>query len=117
MRAAMPSRGFAGRHVAMNNNLRSNGGGLRRGPVRAAYVHGLNSQRTRTAAPKPPIGGSRTAAVPKPPIGGAAAGTGAPKSPIGGSTTVAAPKAPIAAGTPGANAPAAGGKARPGALS
>src|SRR5882762_9605737 len=78
MRAAMPGRGYGGGHVAMNSNLRSNSGGLRRGSTRAAYVHGLNSQRSSMAGPRPPI---RGAAVPppRPPLAGGAA---PPRPPI-----------------------------------
>jgi hypothetical protein len=41
-------RSFGGRQVAMNGNLRSNRGGLRRGHERAAYVHRLNNERRDT---------------------------------------------------------------------
>ena len=40
--------GVGGHQLAMNGNLRSNRGGLRRGHERAAYVHRLNNERRDT---------------------------------------------------------------------
>jgi len=45
---SMHSHGVSGRHFAMNHNVHSNRGGLRRGQERAAYVHRLNSERRGT---------------------------------------------------------------------
>src|ERR1700686_2862025 len=84
MRAAMPSRGYGGRQFAMNGNQRSNSGGLRRGSTRASYVHGLNNQRTRMAAPRPPIRGAALP-PPRPPLAGGAP----PRPPIPGGPTAA----------------------------
>jgi len=67
MRAAMPGRGYGGGHVAMNSNLRSNSGGLRRGSTRAAYVHGLNSQRSSMAGPAPRSRRAGSPAAARPP--------------------------------------------------
>jgi hypothetical protein len=105
--AAMPGRGYRGGHVAMNSNLRSNRGGLRRGQERASYVHGLNSQRTHMAGPRPPIRG----AAPPPPRPPLAGGAVPPRPPIpGGPTAAAAPKPPIAGGPTGAPPPPPGGR-------
>ena len=94
MGMAMPGRGYGGQHFSMNSNLRSNSGGLRRGSTRAAYVHGLNSQRTRMAGPRPPIpGGPTAAAAPKPPIAGGPGG--APPPPPGGRSGPAIPPSGI----------------------
>jgi hypothetical protein len=107
MGMAVPGRGYGGRHVAMNSNLRGNSGGLRRGSTRTAYVHGLNSQRTRMAGPRPPIRGAAPP-PPRPPLAGGAA---PPRPPIpGGPTTAAAPKPPIAGGPGGAPPPPPGGR-------
>ena len=106
MRAAMLSRGYSARQVAMSSNLRSNRGGLRRGQQRAAYVHGLNSQRSRLAGPRPPIRGAALP-PPRPPLAGAAP----PRPPIpGGPTAAAAPKPPIAGSPNGAPPPPPGGR-------
>jgi hypothetical protein len=90
MGTAVPGRGYGGRHFSMNSNLRSNSGGLRRGSTRAAYVHGLNSQRTRMAGPRPPIRGAASP-PPRPPLAGGAA---APKPPIAGGPSSAPPPPP-----------------------
>jgi hypothetical protein len=108
---AMSGRGYGGRQSAMNGNLRSNSGGLRRGSTRASYVHGLNNQRSRLATPpRPPT----RAAVPppRPPLAGGAP----PRPPIpGGRTAAAAPRPPIGgpAGAPPPPAPGPSGSAIP----
>ncbi len=114
MSSAMPSRSIGGGHFAMNNNLRSNRGSLRRGQERAAYVHPLNSQR-RTAGTNSAINGSTTRTTgTNVPIRGAAPSTATVNPPAagGGAGTNSAVRAGTP-GTPATNPPAIGGTSGP----